>query len=388
MLECARLSAKLIRSARCPSGFDDLEVLFEGALGLRMRGVEVADEVGSVFDIDGTDLGEFFVGAFVAKPAYAEAKRTGAEATIDLRGENFGDFELDFVVDNYRRRWILLATRESVGNMRFELRDVENWMYFSKVVGELYREGLRTGLSEDLEGTEKTRSEFTSGLSGLDVLGVDEDEVVDLEVRRWSSAFVRGFGIPILSVSDLLFERGLQLKDVNGEVAGATGRDVALGENRDDGVVTLVGEERRNAGRVVRGVVVREFGERKKFGPVVLLIGAVDAKVLLEGLVDALDLTVRFGVVTRSVVHLHVEERAERSKETRNEFGTAVGRDVTGRAMLGEDVDEEETSEFFRGDFVGRRDEDALFREAINNDEDRSTVDSVLTHTFLTHTLQ
>lgn len=244
MSECARLSAKLIRSARCPSGFDDLEILFEGALGLRMRGVEVADEVGSVFDIDGADLGEFFVGAFVAKPAYAEAKRAGAEATIDLRGEDFGDFELDFVVDNYRRRWILLATRESVGNMRFELRDVENWMYFSKVVGELYREGLRTGLSEDLEGTEKTRSEFTSGLSGLDVLGVDEDEVVDLEVRRWSSAFVRGFGIPILSVSDLLFERGLQLKDVNSEVASASGRDVALGENRDGGVVTLVGEER------------------------------------------------------------------------------------------------------------------------------------------------
>ena len=69
----------------------------------------------------------------------------------------------------------------------------------------------------------------------------------------------------------------------------------------------LGGEEGGDASRVVRGVVVGELGERKEFGPVRLLVVAVDAKILFESLVNALDLTIGFGVMSRSVVHRHVE---------------------------------------------------------------------------------
>lgn len=94
------------------------------------------------------------------------------------------------------------------------------------------------------------------------MFGRDEDFLTDFEVRWWSLTRVRGFGVAFLSRSELLLECVLQVVDVNSEIASAGRRDVTLRVHRDVRVVTLVGEEGRNAGRVVRSVVVGELGER------------------------------------------------------------------------------------------------------------------------------
>ena len=73
-------------------------------------------------------------------------------------------------------------------------------------------------------------------------------------------------------------------------------------------MVAVVGEERRLAGRAVGGVVVCEFRGREKLFPVVLLVVAEDAQVLLESLVDALGLAVSLRMKGRRHVGLDVGE--------------------------------------------------------------------------------
>ena len=68
-------------------------------------------------------------------------------------------------------------------------------------------------------------------------------------------------------------------------------------------MVPFVGEEGCNAGGSVRSVVIGKLGERKKLGPVVLLLTAVYSDVLFECLVDSFGLSVRFRMVSGSVVH-------------------------------------------------------------------------------------
>ena len=45
---------------------------------------------------------------------------------------------------------------------------------------------------------------------------------------------------------------------------------------------------------------------------------------------------------------------------------------MSGDAMFGEDVKQEETSEFFGGDLALGQDEDTLFREVVNDNQDHS----------------
>ena len=69
-------------------------------------------------------------------------------------------------------------------------------------------------------------------------------------------------------------------------------------------MVTFIGEEGRNTGRSVRGVVVGKLGEGQEFGPVVLLVGTVVLKILLKRLVSAFGLTISLGIVPRREVDL------------------------------------------------------------------------------------
>ena len=63
-------------------------------------------------------------------------------------------------------------------------------------------------------------------------------------------------------------------------------------------VVSFVHEERRDTCGSVQCIVVGEFGEGKQLGPVVLLVVAVDLKVLFKGLVDTFDLSITFRVIS------------------------------------------------------------------------------------------
>ena len=63
-------------------------------------------------------------------------------------------------------------------------------------------------------------------------------------------------------------------------------------------VVTLVSEERRHTSCLTRHIVVGELSQRKQLRPVVLLVVAVGAEVLLKGLINLLGLTIPFRMIS------------------------------------------------------------------------------------------
>src|SRR6266545_3635304 len=89
-------------------------------------------------------------------------------------------------------------------------------------------------------------------------------------------------------------------------------------------VVSFIGEERGDTGSLARSVVVGELSQRKQFGPVVLLVAAVGAEVLLEGLIDPLGLTIPFRMISRGEVEFHVERCAKAAEEMRDKLRAAV----------------------------------------------------------------
>lgn len=107
----------------------------------------------------------------------------------------------------------------------------------------------------------------------------------------------------------------MQLLQVNDEISGLCGSKVTFWVDHPVRMVALVCEERRDAGSNAGSVVVRELGERKELGLVVLLVVAIHPKVLLESLVGALGLTVGFRVATGSEMQTHVQSLSEGSEE-------------------------------------------------------------------------
>jgi hypothetical protein len=119
----------------------------------------------------------------------------------------------------------------------------------------------------------------------------------------------------------------------------------------------------------MRSIVVCEFGQWKEFGPVVLLVVTVDPKYLFEGLVRSFGLTIAFGVIARSEVELHVEERCEGTKEVSHELRSTVRGYMLRYSVLGEDMFDEEPSQLGGVDLGCRRDEQCHFRESFYNNE-------------------
>ena len=72
-------------------------------------------------------------------------------------------------------------------------------------------------------------------------------------------------------------------------------------------MIAFIGEEGGYASGSTRCVVVGEFRERKEFQPIVLLVVAVNPKVLLKCLIGALSLTIPFGVITGGGMQVHVQ---------------------------------------------------------------------------------
>ena len=120
------------------------------------------------------------------------------------------------------------------------------------------------------------------------------------------------------------------------------GRQFSLKVDGKVRVIPLVGIERGNGGSRAQSIVVSKLCEREQCEPVVLLIVAVDLDVLFQGLVSALGLTVTFRMVPRGKVQLHVQGRAKRSEEVRDELRTPIASYMGWDSVLQEDVDDEE----------------------------------------------
>ena len=135
-------------------------------------------------------------------------------------------------------------------------------------------------------------------------------------------------------------------------------------------MVAVVCEEGGLAGRCMDGVVVCELSKRKEILPVVLLVVAEGAQVLLEDLVDALGLAVGLRVERRRHVGLYIEEGKEMAPEVGREQLIAVGHNVGGKAVEAMHILEEELGNVGSVGCGLGRGEMGHFGEAIDGDKD------------------
>ena len=73
------------------------------------------------------------------------------------------------------------------------------------------------------------------------------------------------------------------------------------------GVIALIGKEGRYASGSTRHIIVGEFHKRKEFQPIVLLVVAVNLKVLLKCLIGMLGLTIPLRMIIRCEMQAHVQ---------------------------------------------------------------------------------
>ena len=130
----------------------DFEELFVAARFRRVEAIEILYGFFRSGKVLRANCGLSFVCVFVADPLDLEPKRRVLEPFVefDVKDAHFVLLVV-FVFDFDRRRWRLISVREFVGDVRFELGDVEHGMDSSKIVGHLDRERLRTRLRDDLE---------------------------------------------------------------------------------------------------------------------------------------------------------------------------------------------------------------------------------------------
>ena len=106
-------------------------------------------------------------------------------------------------------------------------------------------------------------------------------------------------------------------------------------------MITFVSKERGNTGSSGGGVVIRKLRNRKKTGPIVLLIVAIGTEILLESLVNTFSLSVAFRVVPGGEMELHVKEFSECPEEPGDKLRATIRRNMRGNTVFGEDMKNE-----------------------------------------------
>ena len=100
-----------------------------------------------------------------------------------------------------------------------------------------------------------------------------------------------------------------------------------------------------------------------------MLVVDVCPEVLFQCLVDSFCLSVSLQVITGGEAKSYVQGSSERAKEVEHKLGAPVRGDVGGNSMLGEDVDDEESSKSGGVNVIHGEDEYTLLRESVHNYE-------------------
>lgn len=225
-----------------------------------------------------------------SEPTHLVAKSTG----VDLRVEDLLDVHFLVSVDDGDRRRRSDAIWNVVETIAVEERDMEDVVNLHlRWEGETV--GGEADLGSDGVGAEVLVIELLCAPPlGDDVARGEPKLVADLEFRSFRDVLVKVLRHSGRCVLEFLAHD--LMKDLHAR-EGLGGRILGFGGVRRHGdvearMVAVVGEERGLLCRRMYGVVVDVLAEGKERFPVVLLVVAVDAKVLLDRLVDAFRLTV------------------------------------------------------------------------------------------------
>jgi hypothetical protein len=255
---------------------------------------------------------------------------------------------------------------------RLEERDMEHRVN-THGRRELEAVGGLADLLHNVERAEALVIQLVARAGGLDVATEQPHLVTFFEVGGLLPLLVVESSLRGRGVGDVERELGLDVaKPLDQIVGGRVGRLGVAGVDGGDGVgmVAAVCKERGLVGRGVNSVVIGELGERKEFLPVVLLVAAEHAQILLEDLVYALCLAISLRMEGRGHVGRDVEEREEVSPEFGVEQPVAIGHNVGWQTVQAVHIPEKQASDV--GSVSGGlgRGEVCHLGEAIDDDED------------------
>ena len=101
-------------------------------------------------------------------------------------------------------------------------------------------------------------------------------------------------------------------------------------------MITFVSKERGNTSSGARSIIISKFHQREEFGPIVLLIIAINSNVLFQGLICLFSLSVSFRMITGGEVEFHIQGCSEGLEEVGYKLRATVRGDMRLNAMLGE----------------------------------------------------
>ena len=136
------------------------------------------------------DPGSGVVCALVALPSNQVAE-SALQAVVDFGVQDFGNLILLFVVDFHRRRRFDLAIRNGAGFVGFELRDMEDRVDGTHILGKLDLDGVGTGASDDLVRAKVLFGKLLQRSSSLYELGEEEDFGSDRKLRGRHAVAIR-----------------------------------------------------------------------------------------------------------------------------------------------------------------------------------------------------
>ena len=255
--------------------------------------------------------------------------------------------------------------------IEFEERNVKHGMNFHGC-GELQSVGLGADSFDNRKGAKAFPIQLLRRTLGRDVRGGKPNFVADREL----DTFVLG-----VVVTGLLILCGLDTFDEIVVMRSKGFRESFSGRNRRRGRGTeidrelwmkaVVGIERRTVDRGLMRVVVRKFGERQEIRSIVLLIVAIDAEILFDGLVHTFSLTVSLGMKCRRQSTLQIHHGCKRIPEMRREDRSTVGDKRFRDAVQANDVIEKQACELGRIGGFETRNKVTHFRETVDENEKR-----------------
>ena len=181
--------------------------------------------------------------------------------------------------------------RNGAGLVRFELRDVEDGVNGSHILGKLDLDGVGAGASDDLVRAKVLLGKLLQRSPSLYELSEEEDFGSDWKLRGRHTVAIRRNLITLLSFSNRFLDLSMKFVEVGYKLAGPVGSDLLVQGCGEVQIVAFVCKERGNAGSVIHSVVVGELGHGEERGPIVLLVGTEDSEDLFEGLVNSLSLS-------------------------------------------------------------------------------------------------
>src|SRR5277367_930724 len=250
-----------------------------------------------------------------------------------------------------------------------EERNMEHGVNFHGC-GELQSVGLGADSFDNRKGAKAFPIQLLRRTLGRNIRGGKPNFIADRELDM----FVLG-----VVVTGLLILCGLDTFDEivvmrsKGFHESFSGRNRQRGRtevDRELGMEAVVGIEWRTVDRGLMRIVVRKLSEGQEIRPIVLLIVAIDAEILFDGLVHTFSLTVSLGMKCCRQSTLQIHHGCKRIPEMRREDRSTVGDNRFRDAVQANDVIEKQACELGRIGGFETRNKVTHFCEAVDENKE------------------